>query len=78
VIGAVGGDRYPEPAADHQIQAIAGIALAEDDLPGGHGDRFQLPGQLKAGSLVQCREERDVGQECVQFRIAHRLQAGAY
>jgi hypothetical protein len=40
-LGALGRHRDPQPAADHQEQAVTGVALPEDHLTGGHVHRLQ-------------------------------------
>ena len=76
-VSTVGGHGNPEPAADHQEQAVAGVALLADHLAGADVHRIQLSGDLMPGGLVKRPEQGDVGEERAQFGHGHQ-EAGAY
>jgi hypothetical protein len=66
-LGAAGGHRDPQAAAEQEEEPIACVVLGYHHIPGGHVYPFELLGQLEPERLVKGGEEGNAGQERVQF-----------
>ena len=58
-------------AGDHDVEPVAGVALAEDRLAGGHHDVVELAGDRLEGGQREGVEQRDPPQQGQLVVAAH-------